>query len=100
MSHDVRDGEALVRVEVKHGCHQVLELLVEEALRAAVRVSGPELLGPVGRNQLIMRILHVGHVEGRVSRVQDKQDDAKGEQIDDLALVRLLGMDLRSHEAE
>ena len=35
-----------------------------------------------------------------VARVQYKQDDTKSEKIDDLALVRLLGMDFRSHKAE
>ena len=33
---DIRDGEALVRVEVQHGSDKVLELLSEEALGFAV----------------------------------------------------------------
>jgi hypothetical protein len=42
--HDIRDGEALVRVEVQHGGDQVLELIVEEALGLPVGVGRPELL--------------------------------------------------------
>ena len=34
--NDIRNGEALVRVEVQHGSDKVLELLSEEALRFAV----------------------------------------------------------------
>ena len=97
---DVWDREALVRVEVEHGSDQVLELLVEEAFRAAVRVSGPELLRSVRGNQLVVRILHVGHVEGWVTSIQDEEDDTKGKEVDDLALVGLLSVDLWGHEAE
>ena len=36
MSNDIRDGEALVRVEVQHGGDKVLELLSEEVIGFAV----------------------------------------------------------------
>jgi len=36
MSNDIRDGEALVRVEVQHGGDKVLELLSEEVVGFAV----------------------------------------------------------------
>ena len=36
MSNDIRDGEALVRVEVQHGSDKVLELLGEEVVGFAV----------------------------------------------------------------
>ena len=47
-----------------------------------------------------MRVLQVSHVEGWVSSIEHKENYAKGEQVDDLALVRLLGMDLWCHEAK
>lgn len=47
-----------------------------------------------------MRVLQVGHVEGWMAGVQDKKDDSKGKQIDDLTLIGLLSVDLRSHEAQ
>ena len=96
----VGDGEPLVGVEVQHGGDQVLELLVEEAFCLAVRVSGPELLASVRGNQLVVWILQVCHVEGRVSRVQNEQYDAESEQIYNLTLVGLFGVDLRRHESE
>ena len=34
--HDIRNGEALVRMEVQHGSDKVLELLSEETLGFAV----------------------------------------------------------------
>ncbi len=98
--HDIRDREALVGVEVEHSGHQVLELLVEEAFRLALLVQSPELLAAIRGDQLVMRIFHVSHVEGRMAGIQDEEDDTEGEQIDNLALVRLLGVNLRSHEAE
>jgi len=100
VGHDVGDGEALVRVEVEHGGDQVLELLVEEAFGFPIGVSRPELLGAVRGDQLVVRVFQVGHVEGWVTRVQHEEDDSEGEQVNDLALVRLLGMDLWGHEAE
>lgn len=87
-------------VEVKHRSDQVLELLVEESVWLPVRVSRPELLRAVGGDEFVMRVLEVGHVKRRVTCVQDKQDDAESKQIDDLALVSLLGVDLGSHEAK
>ena len=99
VGHDIGDGQALMGMEVKHGSDQVLELLVEEAFRAAVGVRSPELLRAVRCNQLVVRILHVSHVEGRMTGIQDEEDDAKGEQIDNLALVRLLQDNLGGHVA-
>ena len=100
VSDDVGDGESLVRVEVEHGGDQILELLVEEAFGLAVRMGGPELLASVRGNQLVVRVLQVCHVEGRVSRVQDEQYDTESEQIYDLTLVWLFGVDLRCHESK
>ena len=87
-------------VEVEHGSDKVLELFVEEAFGFPVGVSGPELLGAVCRDKLVVGIFHVRHVEGWVTGIENEKDDTEGEQIDDLTLVRLLGMDLRGHEAE
>mmetsp|Transcript_24528 Transcript_24528/g.28909 ORF Transcript_24528/g.28909 Transcript_24528/m.28909 type:complete len:390 (-) Transcript_24528:361-1530(-) len=100
VSDDVGDREALVRVEAQHGGNQVLELLVEEAFGLPVGVRRPELARPVRRDQLVVRVVHVCHVEGRVARVHNEQDDAEGEQVHNLGLVGLLGVNLRSHEAE
>jgi len=47
-----------------------------------------------------VRIFQVGHVEGWMSSVKDKENYAEGEQVDDLALIRLLGVDLRCHKAK
>lgn len=100
VSDDVWDGQSLMRVEVQHSSDQVLELLIEEAIRLAIGVSRPELLRAVRRNQLVVRILQIGHVERWMTGIQDEQNDTKGEKIDDLALIGLLGVDLGRHEAE
>lgn len=100
VGYDVWDREALMRVEVEHRCDQILELLIEEAFGAAVRVSSPELLRSVRGNQLVVRILHIGHVKRWVACIQDEEDNSEGEQVNNLTLVRLLGVDLRGHEAK
>lgn len=89
-----------MRVEAEHGRDQVLELLVEEVFLLPVGVGSPELARLVCGNKLVVRVLHVGHIEGRVTGIHDEQDAAKGKQVDDLSLVGLACMDLRSHEAE
>lgn len=89
-----------MRVEAQHSRDQVLELLVEEVLLLAVGVRSPELARLVCRDQLVVRILHVGHVEGRVTGIHDEQNAAKGKKIDDLGLIGLACVDLGSHEAE
>lgn len=98
--HDIGDREALVRVEVQHGRDQVFELLREEAFGLAVLMRLPESRGAVSRQKLVVRILRCRAVEGWVACVQDKQDDTEREQVDDLALVRLLSVNLGSHEAK
>ena len=98
--HDVWNRQSLVGVEVEHRGDQVLELLIEEALGLAVGVRGPELLAAVRRDQLVVRVLQIGHVEGRVASVEHEKDDAEGEEIDHLALIGLLSVDLGSHEAQ
>ena len=45
----------------------------------------------------VVDILLVGHVEGLMARVEDKQDDAKGEQVNHLALISLPDKNLRCH---
>ena len=47
-----------------------------------------------------MGVLQVGHVEGWVTGVQHEEDDTEGEQVNNLALVGLLGMNFWGHEAE
>lgn len=76
---NVRDGESLMRVEVEHRRDQILELLIEEAIWLAVGMGRPELLGPVGRDKLVVGVLQVGHIERWVSRVQNEQDNAQCE---------------------
>lgn len=44
VSHDIRDGKTLMRMEVQHGGDEVLELFGEEALWLSVGVGRPELL--------------------------------------------------------
>ncbi len=63
-------------------------------------MSLPEGARAVRRKKLVMGIFSSCRFERWVARVQYKQDDTKSEKIDDLALVRLLGMDFRSHKAE
>lgn len=100
VSNDIGDGEPLVRVEVEHGSDQVLEVGGEEAIGFAVLVGGPKLLRTVRGDVLVVWVFHVGHVEGWVARVEHEQDHPEGKQVHDLALVRLVSMDFRSHEAE
>ena len=60
----------------------------------------PELLGTVRRDEFVVRILEVSHVEGWVAGIQHKEYSSKGEQINDLTLIGLFCVDFRSHEAE
>ena len=101
VANNVSNAEALVRVELEHASDQVLELLRVEAFGLSLRVgmSLPEEVGSVGGEQLVVVVFLVGHAERRVSRIEDKENDAEGEQVDDLTLVRLLGENLRSHIA-
>ena len=98
--NDIWDGKPLVGVEIEHSGDQILKLLIEETLCFTVGVRGPELLAAVRRNKFVVRVLQIGHVEGRVTSIQHEKNHAKGKQIDNLALVGLLGMDLGSHEAQ
>ena len=98
--HDIGDREALVRVEVQHGRDQVFELLGEEAGGLAVLMRLPESGGAVSRQKLVVRILTCRAIERWMASVQDKEDDTECEKVYDLALVRLLSMDLGSHEAK
>ena len=66
-------------VEVEHGSDKVLELIVEEAFGFPVGVSGPELLGAVCRDKLVVGIFHVRHVEGWVTGIENEKDDSEGE---------------------
>lgn len=100
VSNDVWDRQSLMWVEVQHSCDQVLELLIKEAIWLAVGVSRPELLRAVRSDQLIVRILQVGHVERWMTGIQDEENDSEGEKINDLALIGLLGVDLGCHKAE
>ena len=101
VSDDISDAETLVRVELEHASDQILELLRVEALGLAlgVGVSLPEEVRSVGGEEFVVVVLFVGHAEGRVSGVEDEENDTEGEKIDNLALVRLAGKDLRSHVA-
>ena len=101
VADEVSDAETLVRVELKHASDQIFEVLRVEALGLAsgVAVSLPEKIAPVGSEKLVVVVLFVGHLEGRVTRVEDEEDDAEGEQVDDLTLVGLLLKDFRSHVA-
>ena len=87
-------------VEVQHSCDKVFELFVEEAIGLAVLVSGPELCGAVRRQQLVVRVVNCRAIERWVTCVQNEEDDSEGEEVDNLALVGLLSVNLRSHEAE
>lgn len=58
------------------------------------------MAGAVCGDQLVVGVLHVGHVEGWVASVHDEEDDAEGEEVDHLGLVGLLGVDLGRHEAQ
>jgi len=89
-----------MRVEAEHGGDQVLELLVEEVLFLASGVGGPELIGFVGRDQLVVGVLHVSHVERWVTSIHNEEDNAEGEQVDDLGLVGLACVDFGRHEAK
>ena len=101
MADDVSDTEALVRVELEHAGQEILEFLRVEALGLTLRigVSLPEEVGPVSREELVVVVLLVGHSEGRVTRVQNEENNTESEKIDDLSLVGLSGENLRGHVA-
>jgi len=99
VSNDVGDGEALMGVKVKHGSHQVLELLVEEAFRLAVLMGCPELLRSICCNQFVVGIFHVCHVEGRMASVENEENHTESKQINYLSLVRLLSVNFWGHES-
>lgn len=99
MTNNVSNAESLVRVELQHACDEVLEVISVESnwLAVGVRVGLPEQVGPVGGDQLVVLVLFVGHAEGRVTRVQDEEDNSECEQIDNLALVSLFQKNFRGH---
>ena len=86
-------------MELEHGGDQVLELIRVEAFCLAVGVRLPEEVGPVSGEELVVVVVLISSGEGRVAGVQDEDNDANGEQVNNLTLVWLLGQDLGSHVA-
>ena len=60
----------------------------------------PEDVRAVRRKKLVVWIVRSCGFKRWMARVQDKQDDTKSKKIDDLALVRLLCMNFRSHKSK
>lgn len=100
VSNNIGNREALVWVEAKHSGNEVLEFLVEEILLFTAGVGCPELARFVGGDQLVVRVLHIGHIKRWVPSIHDEQNNAKGEKVDNLSLVRLASMDFGGHESK
>ena len=57
----------------------------------------PKEVRPVSSQELIVAIVLAGLRKGWVARTHGEEDDTKGEQVDDLALVWLLHEDFGGH---
>ena len=60
-------------------------------------MSLPEQVGSVGLQELVVAIVFTCLRKRRVAGAHDKENDAEGEQVDNLALIRQLGDNLRGH---
>ena len=83
----------------QHG-DQVLETLLNSMVRLVCLMRLPEGARLAGHKAAVVSILGVGHIERRISTVQDEHDDADGEQINLRALVRLTFVDFGCHVAD
>jgi len=69
VSDDIRHGETVSGVKLEHVGDQVLELLAEEAIGLGSGVLLPEEVGLTLGKELVVRVVGVGRVEWRVTRI-------------------------------
>ena len=101
MTYQVGHAEALLGVEVKHSCYQILELLREVALWLSLPVYLPELFRVMLCDVTVERVVLLGCLVERVrSRVHDEQDASKGKHVDDFSLIWLLEQNFWRHVAQ
>ena len=99
MSDDISGAKALVRVNMQHVAHQVLEIFGVEALGLTLRMLLPKEVRSIGSDEFVKGIIFFSHVKGRVSRVEDEENHTEGEHINNLALIWLVSKDLGGHVA-
>lgn len=97
MANDVSEGKAGSGVQLQHICDQIFELLGIESRFLVLLMLLPENIGFTFGNKSVVRILWICGVEWRVTGVQDKENDAKGKQINIVTLVDLLSDQLGGH---
>ena len=97
MADDVDNVGAIVREAREHVSDQILEILREEAWIVVLGLKLPERLGFVLGEEPEALIIVTCHVKGRVTSVEDKEDDTEGEKVNHLALVGLAIEDLWRH---
>jgi hypothetical protein len=79
MADDVSHRKTLVRLKLQHICDQILKRIGEEPLRFAPRVSLPKQISAVCSQKLVVRIASLSHGEGRVSGIQNEENDSESE---------------------
>jgi hypothetical protein len=97
VSNDISHTETLIGSGLQHVGDEVLEGFAEEVGGLAVRMVLPKQVGAVSRQQLVMGVVGVCHVEWGMTSIQNEQDNSEGEKIDNVTLVRLLQENLRCH---
>ena len=91
-----------MRVELQHAGDQILKVIRVVALTFALRLRMrlPEQVRPVGSEKVVIAIIFASLGQERwVAGAHDEENDTEGEKIDDLALIRHLGDNFRSHVA-
>ena len=79
MADDVSHRKTLVRLKLQHICDQILKRIAEEPFRFAPRVSLPKQISAVCSQKLVVRIASLSHGEGRVSGIQNEENDSESE---------------------
>jgi hypothetical protein len=97
VSNDISHTETLVGSSLQHVGNEIFEGFAEEAGLLTIRVVFPEEISAVSRQQFVVGVIRVCHVEWWVTSIQNEQDNTEGEEIDNVTLVRLFQENLRGH---
>ena len=97
MTDDVSDARSKIRLEGKHGRHQVHELGSEEAIFMMFLVLFPEFVNFVSNEVSVVCVCGSGLLKRWVTGVHAEQDDGKGEDVYDITLISMPGKDLGCH---
>lgn len=98
MSQQISHVQSLAGLVLHHLIYQVDEVLCEATL-LEFRVHFPESFGLILVERTVVGVIRLGHLEGRVSSVQDEQDYAQSKQVGLLTRVWLACVQLRAHVA-